>query len=520
MTRLRLALLAILFLAPFAVLIGIGSYHLWETSYLWVWWPLMACFGVAYYLGWRWTRRTQGVLPRTDAAPPGYWTDRDKLAWGKVDAKARSFEMVSLDDISTARHYTDLALDLANEVAAVYHPEAADPFDYLTLPEVLTCIELAAADLDALVTRYVPGIHLLRLKDVKTAEKAYGWYRTGQDIYWAGSTVISPLSSGLRFLASRFGLGTLMQRIQDNLVLWFHTAFIHEVGRYLIELNSGRLKVGVNRYREILATHAEPPTEVPTTIEVPATPLTEAPPVIKPITIAILGAVKSGKSSLANALLGKYSATVDRLPVPAGTRYELTLPGGQPVSLHDTSGYGERVSDEDFAAAVEASRDADLILLTTSATNPGRANDVDLLDRLKSWFESKPHLRHPPVVVAATHIDLLTPKAEWEPPYDWRTGMRAKEVNIRDAVAAVKEQFGPRVADVVPLCTREGDTFGVAEGLLPAVGFHLGHARGAAILKELAAEGAARPAGKVFEQLGNVATAAVDALSGWLHRKK
>ena len=85
----------------------------------------------------------------------------------------------------------------------------------------------------------------------------------------------------------------------------------------------------------------------------------------------------------------------DRLPVATGTRYELTLPGGQPVNLFDTSGYGERVSDADFAAAVEASRDADLILLVTPAMNPGRANDIDLLDRLKAWFAQKPHLRLP-----------------------------------------------------------------------------------------------------------------------------
>src|SRR4029453_15857911 len=113
--------------------------------------------------------------------------------------------------------------------------------------------------------------------------------------------------------------------------------------------------------------------------------------------LAVLGPVKAGKSSLANALLGKHLATVDRLPVPSGPRYDMTLPGGQAVSLLDTSGYGERVSDEDFAAAVEASRDADLILLVTPATSPGRKPDVDLLDRLTEWFAGQPPLRMPPV---------------------------------------------------------------------------------------------------------------------------
>jgi predicted GTPase len=528
LTRFRLILLALLFLLPFAVLIGIGSYHLWVVGYLWVWWPLLGCFALTYYTAWRWTR-ARGALPDTAPAAPGYWTDRDKLAWEKVDAKARSSDKVTLEEITNAKHYTDLALELAADVGAVYHPESEDPFDHLTLPEVLACVELAAADLEAMVVQYVPGVHLIRLRDVRTANKAYGMYKSGQNLYWAGAAVIDPLSAGLRYLASRFGLGTLMQRIQDNLVVWFHTAYIHQMGRYLIELNSGRLKVGVKRYREILAAHQEPPAVVTTPVpDVPATAGGVAPDLAatvppaerKAITIAVLGAVKAGKSSLANALLGKHAATVDRLPVPSGTRYEFALPGGQPVSLMDTSGYGERVSDEDFAAAVEASRDADLILLVTGVTNPGRANDIDLLDRLREWFDGKPHLRMPPVVVAVNQVDLLTPKAEWSPPYDWLAGTRPKEVNIREATGAVAEQVGRRAANVVPVCAREGETFGIADGLVPAVVSHLDHARGSAILKAVEADVTGRPVGKVFDQLGNVASAAVGAISDWLKKKK
>jgi predicted GTPase len=229
--------------------------------------------------------------------------------------------------------------------------------------------------------------------------------------------------------------------------------------------------------------------------------------------------VKAGKSSLVNALLGKRAATVDRLPVPGGTRYELALEGGQPVSLLDTSGYGERINDADFAAAVEASRDADLILLVTPATSPGRKADVDLLDRLSAWFHDKPHLRMPPVLVVVNQVDLLTPKAEWDPPYDWKAGAGAKEANIRDCVAAVKEQFGSRATDVVPTCAREGETFGIIDGVVPVVASHLDHARGAAILKAFEADVNARPIGKVFEQVGNVAQAAVSAL-GELFKKK
>jgi uncharacterized protein len=517
MTRLRLIFLTLLFLAPFVVMIGFGGYFLWQAGIMWVWWPLLASMGLAYLLAWRWTR-DRGMLPRTDTPGPNYWTERDRLAWEKVDEKAKSFQSVTLDQISTAQHYADLTVELATEVGQMYNPGADDPFGNLTLPEVLACIELAAADLNGMAQKYVPGVHLIRLKDTRRAQKAYDWYKTGMDVYWAGAVLFEPISAGLRYLASRKALGGLMNRIQDNLILWFHSAFIHQLGRYLIELNSGRLKVGVKSYREILDHHQEPPAASPEPIPPEALGV-DSPPVTKPITLAVLGQVKAGKSSLANQLLGKHVATVDRLPVPGGTRYEMTLPGGQAVSLLDTSGYGERVSDEDFAAAVEASRDADLILVVTPATSPGRKADVDLLDRLQEWFAGKPHLRMPPVVVVVNQVDLLSPKSEWNPPYDWKAGTGMKETNIRDCVEAVKEQIGTRASTVVPICAREGEAFGFVDGVVPALVAHLDHARGAAILKAFETEAGARPIGKVFEQVGNVAQVAMSAL-GELFKKK
>ncbi len=521
MTRFRLIFLAVLFLLPFATLLGLGSYHLWHTGMMWVWWPLLGVFGLAYYLSWRWTRRRGALLP-LPPPPPEYWVERDKAAWEKVEAKAKKYETVTLEQISNAEHYSVLSLQLATEVGKIYNPDSDDPFDSLTLPEVLACAELAAADLDAMVRKYVPGVHLLRIRDVKRAHKAYGWYKTGQDVYWAGAAVFDPVSTGLRYLASRGGLGTLAGRIQGNLIVWFHTMFVHQLGRYLIELNSGRLKVGAKRYREILAQHQEPPANdsAPDT-RGPQSPAeaTGGTGATKPITFAVLGAVKAGKSSLVNALLGKQTATVDRLPVAAGIRYDLKLPGGQPVVLFDTSGYGEHVDDRDFSAAIEASQGADLILLVTPALNPGRTNDIDLLDRLQRWFASKPHLRMPPVVVVVNQIDLVSPKAEWNPPYEWKAGTRPKEVNIRDARIAVMEQIGPRAADVVPVCSREGETFGIVEGLVPAVAAHLDHARGSAILKAFDLESSDRPVGKVFDQIGNVVSAGMDALGGWLKKK-
>ena len=466
MTRFRLIILILLFTTPFAFLMGVGGYHLWETGWMvWAWIPMFLCFVTAYFLGWRWTKR-QNLPPTDDVRPPGYWTDRDKIAWEKVVEKGKSFEKVTSAQLENPQHYTELALDLAKQVGEVYNPGAEDPFEHLTLPEVLACIELASADLDELVQKYVPGSHVLRIRDMKRARKAVGWYKTGMNVYWAGAAVFDPVQTALRFLATKAALGSLVDRIQDNVILWFHTAFIHQLGRYLVELNSGRLKVGAKRYRELLAQQQAPPADDPNARPAPteaefgeAVVSTAANSATGPkaITLGVIGSVKAGKSSLVNALLGRNAATVDRLPVTAGIRYDYALPDGQPVSILDTSGYGQDgPTDEDFAAAVEASRDADLIVLVTQATNPGRQPDITLLDRLRAWFATKPHLKVPPVVVVVSHIDLLSPKAEWAPPYDWKAGTRPKELNIRECVGVVKEQMGDRATDIVPVCGAGG----------------------------------------------------------------
>src|SRR5262249_51349295 len=138
------------------------------------------------------------------------------------------------------------------ELAAFYHPGADDPVSSLTVPEVLAVVELASHDLGDLVGKHLPGGHLLTIRDWKRARHLTTLYNIGSNIYWAVAAVSTPRDTGARSLASKVGLGEPMKLLQKNLFLWFYTAFVHRVGTYLIDVNSGRLRVGATRYRELL----------------------------------------------------------------------------------------------------------------------------------------------------------------------------------------------------------------------------------------------------------------------------
>ena len=170
--------------------------------------------------------------------------------------------------------------------------------------------------------------------------------------------------------------------------------------------------------------------------------------------------------------------------------------------LLDTAGYHSTGAQaEQVQASIEAARHADLVFLVLHARNPARQADVDLLDHLEEWFANRPNLKSPPIIAVVTHIDLLSPSLEWNPPYRWRQPNKPKEENIKGAVATVKQQLGSRLADVMPVCTQPGHTYGIDEDLLPAVALLLEEARGVALLRCLRAEIDRDRIGRVFRQM-------------------
>jgi predicted GTPase len=497
----RFIVLGLLFAGPFAFLIVYGSYQLYQSGWsFWFWWPMALCLAAGYFLAWRWQRQAKLLSPPDFNTLP-HWTDRDQQAWRLVETRAKAGAKLNADTLSSVRFYADTAQEMALELARFYHPGAQDPIGSLTVPEMLAVVELASHDLAEMVDRYLPGGHLLTVNDWKKARQATEWYQTASNIYWIISSVFSPISTGARYLASQVGMSRPFQKLQENLFLWFYTCYVHRLGTYLIELNSGRLRVGARRYRELLERHT---LDLPGP-DMPAEPAAEdAAETVPQIGLTLLGQVKAGKSSLVNALLGSQRAATSVLPETSEvTRYELSLDNiPTRLTLFDTVGYSHAGPRQDqLKPTQESCRRSEVLLLVVQAVNPGRKADLDLLKALRTWFDSQPELKRPPILAVMTYIDLLSPKMEWAPPYDWQHPERTKEKQIADALAAVEEQLGDYLAGAVPVCVAPGKVYGIQEYLLPALMELMDQAHAVAFLRCLRAEVDTRKVRRVFEQL-------------------
>lgn len=487
-----------LFLLPVLILMGIGFYSLWQTGWgVLLGWMLLGCMGIAYFLALRWQKKQKLLQPPMEI--PLIWTERDHAAWKIVEAEAIKVKELSAEQLVSLKTYQATAEKLALDLARFYHPKSSDPISALTIPEILTVVELATHDLAEMVDQYLPGGHLLTIRDFQRIKKAADWYPTIRNVSWLLSAAFSPVNTAARYLTTNAGLTKPWQMLQENVLVWFYTAYLNRLGVYLIELNSGRLHVGAWRYLEL----KQQLRDGPTTGTAPRKE-TDHDVDAKKVTIVLLGQTNAGKSSLVNALLGEQKAFTDVLPATtAAQRYHLKSAGIETeLELVDTVGYGTQGPTQSQLRATEKlAISADVLVLVVHARQPGRQADVEQFEQLDRYFRDHPELLRPPIIAVLTHVDLLSPAMEWSPPYDWLHPQRPKEQSMHDAVATVRQQFGSRLVAAVPVCTAEGKVFGITEGLLPALTAVLNQAQAVGLLRVLHAEQNRNKVQKVFEQL-------------------
>lgn len=452
----RLFVLGLLVLPALAIL-GMGVFWLWHSEGRLYWLVAMAvCAGVGYglqqWLLWRDRKLLDDTL--TEADPD--WPPNADEVWQAVEALANGVEPDDwpLDDGS---RMIELGRQTLEVVSRRYHPDVDDPLLELTVPHALLIVERACRDLRADVTSQIPFSHrltlgdLLRMKRWKAgAERVFDAYRVGRAVFNPVSALIGEVKRHL--LEGSVGLA------RNELHRWFLQAFVRKVGYYAIDLYSGRLPLD-----------DRDPVSVRTAGSVADDQAANAHGDAEPLRVLVLGRANAGKSSLINALFGRLTSATDILPdtTRSITAFSLTREGMTRALVFDTPGCDTALFDSEEIDA--ATREADLILWVSAVHRPDRQHERVRLDALRA-AQALRRERHPaPVIVVATHIDLLRPVREWAPPYDLASETGAKASSIRAAVQALADDLALSLDQVVPVCLGEGRTYNVEDGLWSAM---------------------------------------------------
>jgi predicted GTPase len=479
----RSLVLGLFFALPIVVYVGMGLYALWDTHLLTrLWWLLPACWVFTWGLSKVWPQRTfkeqvtEGLLDT-----PAHWTARDQEAARMIRQFQERAEQFSPEQLTDPALYQQQGQELAVALAKHYHPRAEDAYSSVTVPEVLAAIRLVVDDMEEWMLESVPGSRLMTIRHWKLLGSAPKWYRRLRDTAWVASVLINPLNVA-RYFSSKLTLDPVSTELQSELLAAVYLRYIRQLGFYFVEMNSGRLRGGADVYRKAFQPGAEP--QAARVSDNPAFKSSAA----QPVTLALVGQVSSGKSSLVNALAGSRQAEVDLLPETRNvSRYQIRL--GEPavsVTLLDTPGYSEAGLTADQKKQIQAAlRESNCLLLVMDAHSPARDADVRALRELEEWYSSQPRLKAPPVIGVLTHVDLLQPTLEWTPPYDWRQPAKPKEKSIHNAAEYVKGLFGASLATIVPVCTssRKERAWGVVEELMPSLVPLLSDAQSVALLR-------------------------------------
>ncbi|QDT56949.1 GTP-binding protein Der [Caulifigura coniformis] len=472
-----------LFALPVLAYVVMGGYALWTTNLLSrLWWLLPVCWFLTWALSKIWRPVPAFQMKQADPGRgPAHWTARDQSAAGIIRDFQEQVEEFTPAQLTDPAFYEKQGQELAVALARHYHPRASDPYSSLTVPEVLAAIRLVVDDMEQWMLESVPGSRLLTIRHWQMLGSAPKWYRRLQDTAWVAAVLVNPLNVA-RYFSSRLTLEPVTTELQTELLAAVYLRYIRQLGYYFIEMNSGRLRGGANRYRE--AFQASPDRTAGRVNDNSVLRSVTA----QPVTIALVGQVSSGKSSLVNALAGSHQAEVDLLPeTQTVSRYQFQL--GEPpvaVTLLDTPGYSEAGASAAQLKQIQAAlREANCVLVVMDAHSPARDADVRAVRELEQWYVSQPRLKTPPMIGVLTHVDLLRPTLEWKPPYEWRTPTSPKEHSIHDAVHYVQGLFGKSLTAVAPICLAEQKerVWGVLDELMPAMLAALSEAHSVALLR-------------------------------------
>ena len=250
MFRPRQIVLATLIIVPLLLYIVLGAYALWETGWLaLIGWLLPLSWALTWVIAKLWpsSRSRRSADPRPIEIPE-YWTPRDAEALKIVREHQQRVGEVTVQNLTNPHYYLDAATVLATDLGRHYHPDQSEPLNGLTIPEVAAATRLAIDDMEEWLLETVPGNQIVTIGQWRLLAGAPRWINHARNAGWAASVLINPLNL-VRYATSQLALTPITQELQGEMLATLFQRFLRQIGFYLIEMNSGRLRGGAAEYR-------------------------------------------------------------------------------------------------------------------------------------------------------------------------------------------------------------------------------------------------------------------------------
>ncbi|WZP00473.1 GTPase [Isosphaeraceae bacterium EP7] len=479
LTNWRAWILALLLVGPFLAYLVFGSLWLFEHGWLLAGSLLWTASGVAFYaLASRWTKATRMVLPPIDWEAPQTFSPLDRRAWEIVQEEAENTESVPMEQLLTADALFETGKALARRLAEHYNHNSGDLVETVPLVEMLAAVELAAEDLEALC-RQVPGGDLLTSGHMKKAVVAAGYLQRANEIYGYLLPIFNPISGLPRLASQQLMVKPAWRDMQMNLLRWLYRAYVNRMGAHLVELYSGRLAIGTEKYRRLTRKHTTKARHSDHETLGIRLAVAGAKGPGAPRILAALKSARSGDPSLIKARLsaaGLDASFLDKLEmvVWVDVPYYTSHPGAE--TARDRSTRKE---------AVEAAVDVDALILVVEPGDLPTLADQGFAKAWDAWFMDHPDIEIPPALVV---LD--------------RTGMDDHGGIGEGQAAAYRTHFPPTFLNLLPLSVPQDDAFAVASRILSPLSIVWPRVERSALIRQLRQTSSRSKANRLLSQVG------------------
>ncbi|MBW4596351.1 MAG: GTPase family protein [Brasilonema angustatum HA4187-MV1] len=447
--------------------------HEWRIN--WIWGVFILVF-----VGWRWllVRWTQPVVGQMEAVVAQVSKELDfsdntsdettvlptgSDATSQADAALQDILKKSQNDRPIWEDWLTFwqrCQELVTAIAQIYYPEVKYPLLNIYIPQAYALIRGTVDDLDQWMQKLSPVLNQVSVRQAYEAYEVYQKLEPSarkllQALNWA-QWLLNPVAAVAK-LASKRSSNRATEQLLVNFSQLLRQAALRNLSGQAIALYSGT-KLPISESPVSTPTPSQAKTQTLRDI------LAQAEPAVaveqKPVNILLVGRTGSGKSSLINTLFQAERAAVDVLPSTDKIQnYHWQVQTGEALTLWDTPGF-EQVNRGDFRKIVlDYAKNADLLLLVTPALDPALQMDVDFLTDMKAEITDLP------TISIVTQVDRLRPIREWNPPYDWESGDRPKEIAIRQAIEYRAETLREFCNLVLPVVTSDIKTSRAAWGV-------------------------------------------------------